>query len=527
MHLVLLALLVGLGPLASFTQEPSRETADRFAKALKNLGADDYQDREAASAEINALPADALALIEAELNKADLEAEVRSRLERSLSLFRVKAKKTASARKKAASMEWTQKTVVAAYEEVGRKDAKWDAKVREALPLVALSWEASATIAQSKRAFDLTGEAMDAGCDDPIVAYAHARMYGSTLRKDPAEEARLHVDAAKAMKARGARYHEIRQAFCFARAAEMLSRSKKTLADEDQQQIGEWLELALSRLGEGSADAGVPETLLRDIADSMTGTGMILTRDRKVWFQKVFDALTKARPESPVPLLVKGRVYTDYAWDARGQGYANTVTPDGWKRMADRLSEAEKALTAAWKLRPDDPEAPTQMLVVELGQGRGRQVMETWYQRAMRADPDNREAVRKKMYYLEPKWHGSAEAMLAFGRELLAGGNWDASLPYELVSAHLTLAGYEDSPDAYYKNDAVWQDVKAVYDRALKRAPEATRDRSYFAKLACWCGHWKEAKAQFDRLGERVDVQVFADADEMNRLRSEAAEKGK
>ena len=117
--------------------------------------------------------------------------------------------------------------------------------------------------------------------------------------------------------------------------------------------------------------------------------------------------------------------------------------------------------------------------------------------------------------------------MLAFGRELLAGANWEARLPFHLVDAHHALATYEDDKKAYYKKDeVVWKDIKSVYEGCLKERPELASDRTWYAKLACWCGHYKEAKEQFDLLGDKVVLSVFADRAEFEQLKAEAAEKG-
>jgi hypothetical protein len=168
------------------------------------------------------------------------------------------------------------------------------------------------------------------------------------------------------------------------------------------------------------------------------------------------------------------------------------------------------------------------MIGVELGQGKGRGVMETWFKRAMEANPDNLDACKKKMYYLEPKWHGSPEDMVGFGRQLLAGGNWEALLPYELIEAHVTLAGYrEKDEEEYYKNPEVWKDVKAVYDACLKIHPDSARDRTWFAKLACWCGQYAESSRQFELLGGKADPSVFTDRAEMDKVKAEAAAKGR
>jgi len=523
----ILALLLGLPSLALRAQEGSADTPARFAKALKKLASDQVQVRESGSAEIAALPGEALRLVEAELKKNTLDLEIRTRLEGAVPGLKLKARKDAAARQKEAGLAWSRKTTIEAYLAVGRKDPKWDAKVRSALTLVARLWEGAGTMKEARQVYELCSEAVQAGCDDPLVHYARARMYDSAINQSLPDNVQLHVAAANAMKERGARYHELRQSFCFARAAELQSRSKKTLTEDDKKLVQGWLDLAVAHLGKGAADPEVQESALKEIGDLMTETWMKLTGDRRSGFDKVFEALTQARPESTLPLLLKGQVYTDYAWDARGKGWASSVTKEGWKKMYERLAEAETALMAAWKKNPDDPRAPTLMLGVELGQAKGREVLETWYKRAMAADPDNADACRKKMYYLEPKWHGSQEDMLAFGRELLAAGNWEARLPFQLVDAHLALAGYADKKETYYKDDRVWKDFQAVYEGYLKRHPDAIWDRTFYAKLACWCERWREAKALFDVLGDQAAVGAFESRAELDRFKSEAAAKGK
>ena len=522
--------VLALIPCILHAQDGSGDLPARLARIVQKLGSEDFKEREAASNQLTSLPAEAQPLVEAELKKADLELEVRSRLERSLPVFKIKAKRVAVAKKKESDAAWSRKTSIEAYQQVGRKDPKWDAAATEGITLVAGLWEKAGKPGQDRKAYDLCMTAINSGCDDPLILYARARMYDVAIRKNFAESTRLHVEAATAMKERGARYHQMRQSICFARAADFIARSKKDLADEDKKASEEWLELAVPRLGEAASDPEVPDTNLMEIGELIIGTWLKLTKDRKVGFDKVFEALTKARPESVLPLVLKGVTYTHYAWDARGGGWADSVTEDGWKKMAERLGVAEQALTDAWKKNPADPRAPTQMITVELGQGKGRPVMETWWKRAMEADPDNFDACGKKMYYLEPKWHGSPADMLTFGRELLAGGNWEARLPFKLVDAHLTLSGYQKEKEAkaeYFTDETVWKDFEAVYERYLARYPDSTWDRSFYAKLASKCGRWTAAKAQFDKLGDKVMVGAFADKAEMDRFKAEAAEKGK
>jgi hypothetical protein len=148
--------------------------------------------------------------------------------------------------------------------------------------------------------------------------------------------------------------------------------------------------------------------------------------------------------------------------------------------------------------------------------------METWYRRAIEADPDNLDAVKRKLYYLSPQWYGSAEEQLAFGRDLVQGGNWEARLPFQLIDVHAKLARASNNAGKYYKDPLVWADIKSVYEPYLARKPDAAHDRSWYAKLACWSDQLEVARAQFDTLGDKVDVSVFASREEMERLKAAA-----
>src|SRR6185503_19500901 len=110
-------------------------------------------------------------------------------------------------------------------------------------------------------------------------------------------------------------------------------------------------------------------------------------------------------------------------WDARGSGTRNTVTPEGWKLFRERLAEARKFVEAAWKTAPTNAAIPNAMLQVAVGQQWARSEMEQWFKRAMDLDPKNYRACDIKLGYLQPKWYGSAEDMVAFGRECLTN-NW-------------------------------------------------------------------------------------------------------
>jgi hypothetical protein len=171
---------------------------------------------------------------------------------------------------------------------------------------------------------------------------------------------------------------------------------------------------------------------------------------------------------------------------------------------------------------PNDPRAAVEMLTVEIGQGKGRDVMETWFGRAMSADPDDVEACSAKLYYLEPKWYGNADEMLKFGRECLDSENWSCRIPLILADAHRSLSRYEQKPETYFKDPTVWQDIDKVYYGYLLAHPNDYEARSAYAYYACESDQWPTAKEQFDLLGDRAVMRAFGGREAYTYMKSQA-----
>jgi hypothetical protein len=273
-----------------------------------------------------------------------------------------------------------------------------------------------------------------------------------------------------------------------------------------------------------AAEAGVPEWPLEDVATRLVELEIGPEMDRKGFYNAVYPALEKALPKSATPLLVKGKFYIKYAWDARGGGWATTVTQEGWQFFGERLAEAHKALEAAWAIDPHRSEIAQEMLTVALGENWPRAQMEEWFTRAMAENPDNYEACYRKIYYLEPKWHGSVPEMMEFGHECLEGGNWVGNIPFILLDAHRDLAQYAGG-DAYWSKPEVWADVQAVYTPLLKATGLNPYARSAYCYYACRSGNWDVAKREFDTLGDKALARQFGGKEAMENLRKQAEEK--
>ena len=149
------------------------------------------------------------------------------------------------------------------------------------------------------------------------------------------------------------------------------------------------------------------------------------------------------------------------------------VPEGGFATLEKRLEVARQALEEAWKLEPDDARTAGSLLEIDKAVGGDRATMELWFERAMKADGDGRDACWSKLDWLDPKWHGTPEDMLAFGRRCRDTRNWWAGITLLCADAHTRYANFLGNRKAdYLASPEVWSDITSVYDEYLKYHPQ-------------------------------------------------------
>jgi hypothetical protein len=232
-----------------------------------------------------------------------------------------------------------------------------------------------------------------------------------------------------------------------------------------------------------------------------------------------FDPVSRIVETNCAPYLMKlirGSRFIGLAWNERGGDTADKVVPSQWPEFAKYLRKAEAELKSAWELNPRQPLIAVEMMSVELGQGKGRDQLELWFQRAMQLDTNNESACCSKLLYLEPKWYGSARDEIAFGRECVASTNWGGKIPLMLVQAHKALTEYlpKEKRDAYWQLPSVWEDVKSAYDKYLKANPKDLVEHKNYALLAYTGQHWDVLNEQLAVLGSK-NYSMLGDMDKV------------
>jgi hypothetical protein len=131
-------------------------------------------------------------------------------------------------------------------------------------------------------------------------------------------------------------------------------------------------------------------------------------------------------PDSPVPLVALANAHISWAWEARGAGWASSVTEDGWNKFHTRLDEALRMLERAIKLGVKDGEAHRLRLLIGMAQDAPTEKMLTWFHAGQRLDPLYYPLYRQMAVALMPRWGGSPGELEEFVNQiptLLPGDN--------------------------------------------------------------------------------------------------------
>jgi len=427
-------------------------------------------------------------------------------------------------------LAFQRRTLAGAYDEVGKRDPRWDRPARKALEAAARYFGREADPGTTiEEVYAPAREAVAAGCDDPLILYLHARLAFGPDRPGAEEIGRRIFAAAAALEPSA--YPPSRRAMGLCLAGQVKALLKEP-TPEDRREAARLLDVALDIVAKNAAreqDATAGEVLWPGILDEILAGHKSLTGDSQAAYEHVDAALARAPALQVMRLQFQGQHLIDYAWEARGNGFADTVPEEGWRKFGERLRTADELLRQAWKLRPSGTKTPELMLVVVKGLDADRAEMETWFRRAMEADGDNRNACVLKLDYLNPKWHGSLGELEAFGRACRATKNWRAGLTLLAPEARLQIAMRLPPGEAkpYLAAEDAWGEARSIYDEYLGHYPYDAAQRTAYAAFAFLSGHITEADRQFETLGDGLVAQGPFTLESLKRIRDIAAKLAK
>lgn len=214
--------------------------------------------------------------------------------------------------------------------------------------------------------------------------------------------------------------------------------------------------------------------------------------------------------------MLAGWYYNDLAWKYRGEGFASTVTEEGWRKFHEYLPRAALHYTRAWQLHPEFPGAAAALIWISNAGGDPRWSPRDWFQQSIRAQFDYPTAYDNYSGSLWPRWGGSHPAMLAFAEECLGTDRWDTEVPGWVINTLCKIHNEVGNDPPFGKYPGV-ANIVEQYVSGLRAArtkyehvpADLPGGWAYAAGLLVQAGRYQAARDAFEDAGDAVRQHDF------------------
>jgi len=214
--------------------------------------------------------------------------------------------------------------------------------------------------------------------------------------------------------------------------------------------------------------------------------------------------LKKRFPNKPFVALAEAQYWAEYAWNARGQGYASSVTREGWKLFHERLEKAEKVLIDTKSYSSELPTWYDQMILVQSALGRSEEDRDKTFIEGTKRYKTFYSTYFTMLNYLSPKWGGTWETV-----DNLVKWSVDNTKEIDGNSMYARLywvaSGELPEGESLFKNTrASWPKMKTGFEDLIARHPKSNWNLNNFAKFACQAGDKKTFLVLRRKIGKSV-----------------------
>lgn len=221
-----------------------------------------------------------------------------------------------------------------------------------------------------------------------------------------------------------------------------------------------------------------------------------------------FGRWEKKNPQSATARVMHAQMMANYAWEARGGGFADTVSGEGWNMFADRLRIARDILEADAFLKKV-PGYYSSMMLVALGQGWPKDKAEALFIEAAVLARDYEDFYFRRAYYLQPKWHGEPGEWLRFAEEAAetTKEQWGRGFYARVVWGTLGTP----SKKRYQEAGIDWAKFKQGFEDLVQRTPDSLWNKNAFCYFACMADDRETARRLFEELQDSYAPSIWGE----------------
>ncbi len=222
---------------------------------------------------------------------------------------------------------------------------------------------------------------------------------------------------------------------------------------------------------------------------------------------------SKAYPESASWRIALAAQLTEKGWQARGHGYAHTVTTDGWVQFEEYLTESWNLLSEAKRVDSGHPQIYSEMLTIGMGLGEDpshpkssafsllresiraitgstsapatpKPVHKAIFDEAMKHEPNYWPLYERYATAVLPRWGGAPGEVESFATAS-ADSTQDELGDTLYARIAMSVLGYVW--EGAYRSDHSfdWERIRSGLDRILQDYPESNWFANRAVRIAC------------------------------------------
>jgi hypothetical protein len=223
------------------------------------------------------------------------------------------------------------------------------------------------------------------------------------------------------------------------------------------------------------------------------------------------------KPSSLAADVALSLAYRDYAWLARGNGYADTITEEGGRLFVERIKMGRNILLSCKERRKECPGWWNALQMFLLAEGCSRQNYDAMLKEALAQEPTYLSFHNSAVYHLLPRWYGKEGDWENYASSVAdkVGGEAGDVLYAQIIWRMELLRVHGN---IFKESKASWPRTQKGFEAMRRKNPESLSILSEYCNLAGFGSGRILARQLFSGISNRVDLSVW-DAKEYLRMR--------
>jgi hypothetical protein len=226
-------------------------------------------------------------------------------------------------------------------------------------------------------------------------------------------------------------------------------------------------------------------------------------------------------PESATARIVLAGSYVNFAWFARGNGYSDSVSKEGWDLFAERFELAKATLLEAAQLKDRCPYWFEIVQMTALAEGWDRPLAKEIFEKAVSFEPTYYHFYREYANYLQTKWYGEEGETQNFAGQIAdhVGGDDGDIVYFEIATLVACQCQSEKAPLVGLS----WPRIQKGYMALRQNYGVSNIKLNRFALMAYSSDDKRAANQAFTEIGNNWDYTVWSNQQTFEYVRGWAA----